>query len=144
MEVQIPVQPSSGNLLSVHLGHEGIEFLQVLFSCLRYCESDGKGLKGDADLVELLKLLGGESRDDRTPMRGNLDQSLGLELPQGFPDGDATDAQLPGQVVLREPGAVGQVPYVDRFSQGVHDRFLSSHPGQLDWGHEPHSGYWMG
>ena len=56
------------------------------------------------------------------------DQTLGLERPQGFAQGDAADAEARRQVVLHEPRAGRDLAVHDRGAQGVEQFVVPAAP----------------
>ncbi len=77
-----------------------------------------------AQLEQLVDLVERERGDDGAAVRAEADEALGLELAQGFADGDAAHSEFVGEGVLAKGLAVGEVAAENSLAEG-----FDSHAG---------------
>src|SRR3954471_7954581 len=106
---------------AVHLGERVLELGELIVGESGDANAEAERLGDDACGVELLEVVDGELRDSCPAVELGLDQSLALQEAQGLAHGSAADAELLGDLYLREPRARCDVAAQDVFAESVVD-----------------------
>src|SRR5262249_49860398 len=70
-------------------------------------------------LEQFVDLVEGERGDDGATVGAEADEPFGLELAQGFANGDAAHSELVGERVLAKGLSVGEVGAKNAFAEGL-------------------------
>lgn len=110
--MELPVQPSprgnvivAAKLLDV-LPQDSISTGEVFLGEVGNREFQNFRLEQSSNTKQFLDVFGRQSRNNRSAVRKNSDQALGIELPQCFPDRNSADLELIRYGVLPQLGAL--------------------------------------
>src|SRR5262245_53818449 len=153
--VEVPIEwPPPGGLASVQRILELVDDiagpLELLVVHLWNGATQQVALDLRAQLEELIDFVERQAGDHRATVRVEGDQSLGLELSEGFADGNSADAKLVGEGVLAQGLAFRVVPTEDSLAQGgdghAGDRLplYDGRPGSARRRRVPRSGGFLG
>ena len=114
---RVEVLPRAGAADVEHPLRELVEGRDVVGARVRDGEPGELRLQRGTQVEDALELGDGPGGDPGTPVRRDLDQALGGEPGQRFPDRGATDAEAVGELDLAQPRAGPQVAVQDQLPQ---------------------------